>query len=280
MSFLIDILKSVLVGIVHGIASWLPLSASGHLNLMNQILFPAGYPEGFADLFLPVLNLCSLIAAVLLFGNRILPFGKQGNRSRRVSPWRLPAILIAAALPSVLLQILLGGIVSRWCSSAAVTAGCLIVFGLFLLAADGAEETKYNSLNAVPFVPALLAGCAGALGMIPGVSRIGAVMTAGMLLGFSRSTAAEFAVCLMIPVRLVTSIIMLAGAHSALDFKTFLMLWAAAAASLLISFAVIRTFVQYCQDHDIRLFAVCRVLVGIAAIAMIILRVLPSGFGV
>lgn len=280
MSFLIDILKSLLAGIVHGIASWLPLSASGHLNLMNQILFTAGYPDGFTDLFLPVLNLCSLIAAVLLFGNRILPFGKQGNRSRRVSPWRLPAILLASAFPSILLQILLGGVVSRWCSSAAVTAGCLIVFGLFLMVSDGSREAEYNSLNAVPFVPALLAGCAAGLGMIPGVSRIGAVMTAGMLMGISRSTAAEFAVCLMIPVRLVTSIIMLAGMHIALDFKTFLMLWAAAAASLLISFAVIRTFVQYCGDHDVRIFTICRVLVGIAAIAMIILRVLPSGFGV
>ena len=188
-------------------------------------------------------------------------------------------IFASAALPAVL-ELLLGGIVLRWCSSAAVTAGCLIVFGLFLLVSDGAEPVKYNSMNAVPIVPALLAGCAGAFGMIPGVSHIGAVMTAGMLMGFSRGTAAEFAVCLMIPVKIVTSVAALAGIHADLGFSAFLMLWAASGASLIISFAVIRTFVQYCSDHDVKIFAFYRVLIGIAVIAMIILHVLPSGFGV
>ena len=259
------------MGIVEGITEWLPISSTGHMILLEQIVrFNAS--EAFLSMFRVVIQLGAILAVVVLFWNKLWPFGlKQGRVISKPSVWSLWFKVVAATIPVLVISPLDVWMEAHFYNYITVAA-MLILYGvLFLVVENRRTAPHVTRLNQITYREAFIIGLWQCLAIIPGTSRSGATIVGGLLLGLSRACVAEFTFYLAIPVMAGASLLkvvkfVLDG--SVMTGTEIAVLVVGCVVAFAVSMGAIRFLMDYVKRHDFKFFGVYRIVLGIIVLAV------------
>lgn len=273
MSLFLNIIKAAIYGVVQGITEWLPISSTGHLILMNSFLplnlySDAASNEAFWNMFKVVIQFGSILAVLLIYWNRLNPFNKSLSEKKKRSIYRLWIKIIIACVPAGIAGILLDDLIDSVLSSSLVIAFTLILYGVLFIWMEN-RETQYTVEKVKDITPkkAFLVGCFQMLALIPGTSRSGATIFGSTLLGFNRTTAAEFSFFMAIPVMFGASLLKIIKAHIAYNLASVSVLLVGTLVSFGVSVVAIRTLLSYIRKHDFKVFGIYRIILGVIVAA-------------
>lgn len=271
MDVIIELLKAVLFGIVEGITEWLPISSTGHMILLDQLV-KLKVSKEFYEMFQVVIQLGAILAVVLLFFHKLNPFSPKKSPKARNQTWQLWFKVIAAVIPSAVLGLLLDDWMDAHLYNYVVVAIALIVYGvtfLYLEQGNGRIAPRIKSVHAIDYKTALLIGAFQCLSLIPGTSRSGSTILGAILLGVGRSAGAEFSFFLAIPTMVGASglklVKFLASGVSVTGLEIGVLL-VGCLVSFLVSFLVIKALMDYVRNHSFRVFGIYRIVLGIVVL--------------
>lgn len=273
MALLLDLLKSVLFGIVEGITEWLPISSTGHLIILDQFL-QLGTAE-FMDMYRYVIQLGAILAVLLLFFRKLNPFSKKKSSAQKHNTWLLWGKVVVACVPSAVIGLPLNDWMDEHLMTPRVVAAALILYGIgFLLIENRRRPPSIKHTEELSWRTALFIGLFQALSIVPGTSRSGATILGAILLGCGRSVAAEFSFFLAIPTMVGVSILKL-GKFSLEKLSAGLPIFTGAefavllvgfVASFIVSVLCIRFLMDFVKKHDFKPFGWYRIVLGIVVL--------------
>lgn len=277
----IEIIKSILFGIVEGIAEWLPISSTGHMILLEEFV-SMNVSEEFWNMFLVVIQLGAILAVVLLFWNKIFPFNITSKKNKqsliKMDIMNLWFKIVVACIPAAIVGILLDEILEKYLYNSVVVATMLILFGIGFLIIENKNQNKkarVNDLGEITYKDAILIGIFQLIAAIfPGTSRSGATILGGLLIGVSRTVAAEFTFFLAIPVMFGASLLKLLKFGLAFTSMELVILIVGMLSSFLVSIFVIRFLMGYIKKHDFKVFGWYRIILGLIILVYFGLKLL------
>ena len=266
--FIIELLKAVFLGIVEGITEWLPISSTGHLILVNEFL-NLRQSKDFIDMFNIVIQLGAILAVMVIYFKRLNPF-QPGKTAREVQlTWQLWLKVVIACIPSAFFGLLLDDWMEAHLSNFFVVAIMLVVYGIAFIWIEDRNrrvEPKVTDLARMSYKTAFYIGLFQVLSIIPGTSRSGATILGGIIVGTSRSVAADFTFFLGIPTMFGYS--GLKAVNYFIDGNTLTggqvaILLVASVTAFVVSLFVIRFLMNYIKKHDFTVFGKYRIVLGI-----------------
>lgn len=269
---IIEIIKSVIFGIVEGITEWLPISSTGHMIILEEIMPMKVSPE-FWNVFLVVIQLGAIIAVLLLFWNKIFPFNlKRDNKPFiKKNIMTLWFKIIVACLPAAIVGILFDEFFEKYLYNSFVVALMLIIFGIGFIVIENRNKDKksrVNKLEDITYKDAILIGLFQLIAAIfPGTSRSGATILGGLLIGVSRTIAAEFTFFLAIPVMFGASLLKVVKFGFVFTGTEIFLLTVGMVSAFLVSVLVINFLMGYIKKHDFKVFGWYRIILGLIIIA-------------
>lgn len=264
-----EILKAVLFGIVEGITEWLPISSTGHMILLGEFV-KLDVSEEFWEMFLVVIQLGAILAVVLLFWNQIFPFGIRNYDKKlfvKKDIFVLWFKILTACIPAAVIGLAFDDVFDAlfynpWCVAVA-----LIVFGVAFIVIEERNKKmnpRITALGQLTYKIALLIGVFQLIAAIfPGTSRSGATIVGALLLGVSRTVAAEFTFFLAIPVMLGASLLKIVKFGFSFTSMELTILFVGMIVAFLVSVFVIRFLMGYIKKHDFKVFGWYRIILGI-----------------
>ena len=265
--WLIEILKAILFGIVEGITEWLPVSSTGHMILLDELVKLKVSPE-FYEMFQVVIQLGAILAVILLFFKKLNPFSPKKDGEQKKQTWQLWLKVIVAVLPSAVLGVLLDDWMDAHLYNYVVVAITLILYGvafLFMEKKNTAREMKVKDVHDIDYRTALLIGAFQCLSLIPGTSRSGSTILGAIILGVARPAGAEFSFFLAIPTMLGASALkllkfMLSGVSA--TAMELVVLAVGCMVSFIVSVLVIKALMEYVRKRSFAAFGVYRIILG------------------
>ena len=268
---MIEILKAILFGIVEGVTEWLPISSTGHLILLDQLV-ALNVSDEFKTMFDVVIQLGAILAVVVLFFHKLNPFAGDKTAPEKKNTWKLWAKVVVSIIPSGVVGVLFDDWMDAHLHTAPVVAAMLIVYGVAFLLVERRYHRRHLAVDTVDHMDwrtAVGIGLFQCLSLIPGTSRSGSTILGGILLGASRSAAAEFSFFMAIPTML--------GASGIKLLKFFLtgvgfggselaVLLVGCLVSFLVSLLVIRGLMDYVRNHSFSVFGVYRIVLGVVVL--------------
>ena len=252
-------LDGLILGVVEGITEFIPVSSTGHLIVARDLL---GYPVERFDVLVFVIQLAAILAICLLYFGRL--WSVLIGLPTRPEARRFVIAIALAFVPSLVLGLLLNNLMKRYLFSSWVVALALLIGGIAILAIDRlAHRPRYHDTAEVPPATALGIGLCQTISMIPGVSRAGATIMGGMLLGLDRKAAAEFSFFLAIPTMLGASALDLYKGWDLLNASLALDIAVASAAAFVTAIVVVRAFVTFLGRQTFVPFGWYRIAAGI-----------------
>lgn len=270
---MLEILKAVLFGIVEGITEWLPVSSTGHMIILDEFIRLDCTPE-FLEMFLVVIQLGAIMAVVILFWNKIFPF-QFSDKSRPVietDKIMLWLKIVVACIPAAVVGLLFDDVFEALFYHAVPVALALIVFGVAFIIVERrnkGKKARIRKLDDITFQAALIIGFFQLIAAVfPGTSRSGATIVGALLIGVSRSVAAEFTFFLAIPVMFGASLLKLVKfgfSFTALEAGVLII---GMLVSFVVSLFVIKFLMDYIKKHDFQVFGWYRIILGTIVILL------------
>lgn len=265
----VEVLKVLLFGIVEGYTEWLPISSTGHLILVENLVH-LNQPEAFWNVFKVVIQLGAILAVVVLFWSKLWPFSKDKSREERNDTWILWFKIIVACIPAAVVGIPLDDVLDQYLSTPAVIAIMLILYGVVFIWIERENKNRrfqFNDIRDVSFRTAIFIGLFQCLSLIPGTSRSGATIIGAMLLGCSRAVSAEFSFFLGIPVMFGASLFKVLKHGLTFTGSQWFILVFGMAVSFAVALITIRYLMSYIRRHDFTIFGYYRIVLGIIVLA-------------
>ena len=273
---MIEIIKAIIFGIVEGITEWLPISSTGHLILFEKIFAFKNVSEGFWSMFEVVIQLGAILAVVVLFWNSIFPFTNKNGRGFKESGilshldkeiTTLWFKIVVACIPAVIFVVLgLDDVCEAMFYNYFCVAIALIVFGVAFIVVENWNKnrtSKINSLGEITYQTALMIGLFQLIAAVfPGTSRSGATIVGALLIGVSRTVAAEYTFFLAIPVMFGASLLKIVKFGFNFTAMEAALLIIGMAAAFVVSLFVIRFLMGYIKKHDFKVFGWYRIILG------------------
>ena len=282
---ILEFLKSVILGIVEGITEWLPVSSTGHLILVNEFLnlnvsSDEAANEAFIKMFDVVIQLGAIMAVVIIFWKKLFPFGKENNPH----PWKKEGFgayvkadimqmwfkVVVACLPAAVIGLLVDDWVDKHFYNPWVVAIALITFGVAFILVENWNKNrkpKVSSIAELTYQAALIIGGFQLIAaLFPGTSRSGATIVGALLIGISRTVAAEFTFYLAVPVMFGASLLKIVK-YVVKDGGTFSLaetgiLLVGMVVAFAVSIFVIKFLMDYIKKHDFKVFGWYRIVLG------------------
>lgn len=262
---MLELFKAALFGIVEGITEWLPISSTGHMILLNEFV-TLEVTEEFWEMFLVVIQLGAILAVVLLFWKKIFPFRFDGKEVIQKDILLLWFKILAACIPAAVAGILFDDLLDKYLYNYTTVSIALIVFGIAFLIIEEKNKgriAKINSLAEITWNTALIIGFFQLIAAIfPGTSRSGATIVGALLIGVSRTVAAEFTFFLAIPVMLGASLLKVIKFGLNFTSSETVILMTGMIVAFLVSIIVIRFLMDYIKKHDFKVFGWYRIVLG------------------
>jgi len=267
------LLIAIILGIVEGVTEFLPVSSTGHLIFATELL---GFDAEKWAAFNVIIQLGAILAIVVLYWRTFWAVLEGLIRANPMS-WRFVRNILIAFLPSAILGFILINRIEALLGNAMVVAIAFILGGIAILVIERlVKRADIVGVAEMPLKTVLGVGLIQCLAMIPGVSRSGATIMGGLSLGVERRTAAEFSFFLAIPTMLGATTLELVKHHHELVAGASGVGFGTVAVGFVVSFivaiVVVRAFVAYISRHGFAPFAWYRILVGSAALALILMR--------
>ncbi|MCO7218400.1 undecaprenyl-diphosphate phosphatase [Klenkia sp. PcliD-1-E] len=265
--------EALVLGVVQGLTEFLPVSSSAHLRIVGAL---AGWPDPGAA-FTAIIQIGTELAVLVYFARDIARIvtawvASLVHRDRRGDPdARMGWLIIVGSVPIVVLGLLLQSTIETTFRDLRIVASALIVFSVVLLVADRVGR-KQRTLEELTVGHGVAFGLAQALALVPGVSRSGGTITAGLLLGYTREAAARYSFLLAVPAVLGS------GAYQAYDAlhgdtAGAPVAWGPTALATVVSFgvglAVIAWLLRYLQRGSFVPFVVYRVVLGAVVLGLV-----------
>ena len=277
-----NILKAILFGIIEGITEWMPISSTAHMKILNVFL-PLDVSPEFYNVFEVVIQLGAILALVIVFFNKIWPFGQSKNPLGegilsyvRKDKFILWLKIIVACIPVILFELILDDLFTFINEKNEMTfiGFALILVGIVFIVVEMMIKGKkftVTSTRQITYLQALIIGLAQLIAAIfPGVSRSGATIIAALLLGISRPTATEFTFEVAIPVMFGASLMEVLKVSAAVSFGEVMTLIVGCLSAFAVSLFMIRFVLNYIRKNTFNIFGLYRILMGI--IILIFLR--------
>ena len=282
---ILEILKAVLFGIVEGITEWLPISSTGHMILLDEFVKLDVSPE-FYSMFQVVIQLGAILAVVVLFWNDFFPFGKKDNQQPLAQTGVLSYVkwdkfmlwfkILVSCVPAAVVGLLFDEQLEAMFYNYQTVSIALIVFGIAFVVIENrnaSQHSRINSLADITFNTALLIGIFQLIAAIfPGTSRSGATIVGALLLGVSRTVAAEFTFFLAIPVMFGASLLKLVKFGFLFTTAELIILVIGMIVAFMVSVVVIKFLMGYIKKHDFKVFGWYRIVLGILVLAYFLMR--------
>ena len=262
---LVEVLKIIVLGIVEGFTEWLPISSTGHMILVDEII-KLNQPDAFKDVFLVVIQLGAILAVVVMYFHKLNPFSPSKSSRQKDATWSLWIKIVIACIPAAVLGLLLDDWMDAHLYNGYVVAATLIIYGvLFIILENHNQYTDFpiQRTSQISYQTALFIGLFQVLSLVPGTSRSGSTILGAMILGCSRSAAAEFSFFLGIPVMFGASLLKLVkfGFHFT-GLELFYLI-----AGMVIAFVVsvysIKFLMGYIRKNNFKVFGYYRIVLGV-----------------
>lgn len=266
---ILEILKTILIGIVEGITEWLPVSSTGHMILLEEFIH-LNMTEEFMEMFNVVIQLGAIFAVIVLFFPKLWPFTTKENGWIKKDTWMMWFKVIVAVLPAAVLGILFDDTLNALFYNYQTVAVMLIVYGILFIIVENHNKGKrprIRTIKDMSFKTAFLIGMFQVLSLIPGTSRSGATILGGMILGCSRYIASEFSFFLAIPVMFGASLLKMLKFGVALEAAEIVILLVGMVSAFVVSMVSIRFLMGYVKKHDFKFFGYYRIVLGIIVLA-------------
>ena len=281
MDAFLEILKSILMGVVQGITEWLPISSTAHLSLFNELV-KMDLSEGFFRIFEVVIQVGSILAVLVLYFNKLNPWARQKNAEEKKNTLMLWVKVAVASIPAAIVGLLIDDFLDSALERSAmwIIAATLVIYGVLFIWMENREKTpKINNFEEMSFKTALLVGVFQMLALIPGTSRSGSTILGATLLGTSRVVAAEFSFFMAIPVMFGASGLKLlkAGIDGSLFTFTgfeWLLLVIGLVVSFLVSLVVIRWLIAFVKKHSFKPFGWYRIILAAVIVDTLVIPTL------
>lgn len=264
---IIEILKAIFLGIIEGITEWLPVSSTGHLILVQEFI-QLKQSAGFIEMFNIVIQLGAILAVITIYFQRLNPFQPGKTQKEIRLTWQLWAKVVLACIPSIIIAVPLDNWFEAHFNFMVPIAIALIVYGIAFIWIEKRNkdvEPQVTNLEKMSYKTALLIGCFQVLSIVPGTSRSGATILGAIILGTSRSVAADFTFFLGIPTMFgysgLKAVKYFLGGNS-LSLEQVVILLVASVTAYLVSVVVIRMLTDFVKKHDFTVFGYYRIVLG------------------
>lgn len=270
----IELLKVIFLGIVEGITEWLPVSSTGHLILVEEFI-KLNVSESFWEMFMVVIQLGAIMAVVVLYFKDLWPFQNQkkakGALERYVKTDKMIMWfkIVVSCIPSIVIGLPFNDFIEEHFNNYLVVSIMLIVYGIFFILIENYNKKRTASINSVAEIgwkTAFLIGVFQLLAVIPGTSRSGATIIGGILLGTSRTVAAEYTFFLAIPTMFGASLLKLVKFGLNFTGTEAMILTVGTVVSFVVSILAIKFLMGYIKKHDFKVFGWYRIALGIVVL--------------
>ncbi|MGN0575200.1 MAG: undecaprenyl-diphosphate phosphatase [Ruminococcus sp.] len=275
----IEIIKAIVLGIVEGVTEWLPVSSTGHMILVDEFL-KLDMTDEFKEMFEVVIQLGAIMAVVVLYWSKLWPFGRKNNNAPlktegfgaciKTDIFQMWFKVLVACVPAAIVGLLFDDELNALFYNPWTVAIALIVFGVAFIVIEKwnkGRTAKINSIDDLTYKAALIIGAFQLIAAVfPGTSRSGATIVGALLIGISRTVAAEFTFYLAIPVMFGASLLKLVKFGLAFTGPELAVLLIGMITAFVVSVFVIRFLMDYIKKHDFTVFGWYRIVLGLLVI--------------
>lgn len=299
-----NILKSIIFGLIEGITEWLPISSSTHIELADQIL-RMNASEGFFSVFEVVIQLGAIAAVIVVYFKQLWPFHTKKNapeKSQFANPEEGGAIggfqrfadnylymdkvvlwlkILISVLPAAILGLILDDFRDKYLNIWLVIGIMMLLYGALFVLIElffmPNRKTRVTTMRKITWIDALVVGAAQCLALIPGTSRSGVTILCALLLGFSRVCATEYSFFVAIPTMLGASLVKIVKSGFGFTGTEYVALIVGMAVAFAVSMVVIRFIIRYLKKHDFIPFGFYRIALGLLILILLVAGVLSGG---
>lgn len=268
---MVDIIKSVILGIVEGITEWLPISSTGHMILVNELMKTG---DGFfgSQIYLYVIQLGAILAIATLYFKKLNPFSLSKTVQEKKDTWQMWFKVIVACIPAAVIGLMFNDFMDR-ISTPIVVSAMLIIYGIGFVLIERKKKTPIiTDMNDMTYKTALMIGLFQVLSIVPGTSRSGATILGAMIIGCSRGIAAEFSFFLAIPVMFGVSLLKIVTLKTMPSAGEIWLLLIGMAVAYVVSMLTVKFLVGFVRKHDFKVFGYYRIILGVIVIAYFIIN--------
>jgi len=264
----IEIVKAIILGIIEGITEWLPISSTGHMILADEFI-RLNMSDEFKEVFLVVVQLGAILSVILLYFNKLNPFSPSKTIKQKRETWSLWFKVIVATIPAGIIGFLFDDILDELFYNYQTVSIMLIIYGILFIIIERRNKHKVSMIDnfhQLTYKTAFTIGLYQVLSLIPGTSRSGATIIGAMLVGTSRSVAAEFTFFLGIPVMFGASLLKLVKFGFNFTGFEILVLLVGTIVSFIVSVVAIKFLLRYIKRNDFTAFGYYRIALGVILI--------------
>ena len=271
---ILEIFKSIILGIVEGITEWLPVSSTGHMILVDEFL-KLNASEAFKEMFLVVIQLGAILAVIVYYWRKLLPInfeGKPGLDKQTLSLW---GKIFVACIPAGIIGLLFNDQIDAIFYNYQTVAITLIVYGILFILAENMRHGRAADIQEVydiDYRTALYIGIFQMLALIPGTSRSGATIVGAMLLGASRVAAAEFTFFLAVPAMFGASLYKIYKLGLPSTATEISVLLVGTITAFIVSLFAIRFLMNFIRKRSFKVFGWYRIALGVVVALYFLLR--------
>lgn len=267
-----ELIKVIILGIVEGVTEWLPISSTGHMILVDEII-TLQVSQKFKDMFLVVIQLGAILSVVVMNFNRLNPWAVNKSRNEKRKTIILWCKVIAATLPAGIIGLCFNKYMEEHFMTAGVVAATLIIYGILFIVVENRNKNRIpriNSLDALDYKTAMMIGCFQVLSLVPGTSRSGSTILGGILCGVSRIVVTEFTFFLAIPVMFGASLLKLVKFGFSFSFSELIILLVGMIVAFVVSVLSIKCLLKYIKKNDFKAFGYYRIALGIIVLISLV----------
>jgi len=265
-----ELFKAIILGVIEGLTEFLPISSTGHLIIVNQFV---SFEKHFTNMFDIVIQLGAVLSIVILFKDKIIPFGQNKSLTDKKRIYSLWGKTVIAFFPAMIIGAILHDRIESELFNPIVVSLALIIGGVILLFVERKKmKSKINSIWEMSYMTVFIIGIIQCLAMIPGTSRSAATIIGAMLLGASRITAAEFSFFLAIPTIGAASAYSFMKNASLFSIPDIMILSVGFIVSFFTAWVVVGCFIKYISQRDFKPFAYYRIVLGLIVLVYFLSR--------
>lgn len=269
MLTMIEVLKAILFGVVEGITEWLPISSTGHMILLDEFV-KLNVSKEFLDLFLVVIQLGAILAVVVIYWNKLIPLSTKHGLHISRRKCKMWVKIIVASIPAGVVGILWDDVFTKYFYNYQTVAIMLILVGVVFIIIERSNKNKIakiDSIDDISYGQAFLIGVFQMIAAIfPGTSRSGSTIVGSLMLGISRTAAAEFTFFLAVPAMFGGSAIKILKYSGGFNSAEVALLAIGMIVAFVLSIIAIKFLMSYIKKHDFKVFGWYRIILGIAVI--------------
>ena len=266
MLTMIEVLKAILFGVVEGITEWLPISSTGHMILLDEFV-KLNVSKEFLDLFLVVIQLGAILAVVVIYWNKLIPLSTKHGLHISRRKCKMWVKIIVASIPAGVVGILWDDVFTKYFYNYQTVAIMLILVGVVFIIIERSNKNKIakiDSIDDISYGQAFLIGVFQMIAAIfPGTSRSGSTIVGSLMLGISRTAAAEFTFFLAVPAMFGGSAIKILKYSGGFNSAEVALLAIGMIVAFVLSIIAIKFLMSYIKKHDFKVFGWYRIVLGI-----------------